>query len=55
MKSLHIKFTDGSNPWFLMNRTNREIQNAIRRWKRHYNIVDKYEENDIIYLILTEK
>ena len=55
MAGLHIKFTNGSNPWLLLNASDREIKNAIRRWKRHYTVVDKEIVNEIIYLTLTEK
>lgn len=52
---LHITFTNGSNPWIMLNASDREIKNAIRRWKRHYTVVDKEIVNEIIYLTLTEK
>lgn len=55
MAGLHIKFTNGSNPWVMLNASDREIKNAIRRWKRHYTVVDKEIINEIIYLTLTEK
>jgi len=55
MAGLHITFTNGSNPWLMYSDSDRKIQNAIRRWKRNFRIVDRYEENDNIYLTITEK
>jgi len=55
MTGIHITFTNGSNPWLMLNASDREIKNAIRRWKRHYTVVDKEIVNEIIYLTLTEK
>lgn len=43
---LHISFTNGSNPFFQMYKRNgehlqtkKDVTAALRRWKRHYNIV----------------
>ena len=46
MKSIHITFTDGSNPWFMLNASDRDIQNAIRKWKRNFIVVDRFTENE---------
>ena len=55
MKSIHITFTDGSNPWFMLNASDRDIQNAIRKWKRNFIVVDRFTENDTIYMTLQVK
>lgn len=55
MAGLHITFTNGSNPWLMYSDSDREIQNAIRRWKRNFCIVNRCEENNIIYLTVREK
>lgn len=49
---LHITFTDGSNPFVQYRkkngqllRTKREVSNALRRWKRRYNITGHWSSD----------
>ena len=42
MKTLHIIFGNGSNPYVRFNMDERTFRNELRKWKRHYNIVHGY-------------
>ena len=51
---LHLQFTNGGRP-FVKYGDRQELKKELRRWKRHYNIIDSYEDNNSIQLILKEK
>ena len=55
MKTLHIIFGDGSNPYVRFNMDKKQFRNELRKWKRNYNIVHKYQNGTIFNITLEEK
>ena len=53
LNSLHITFTNGSNPYMTLGEVN--VYKELRKWKRHYNVVDRYIENATLFVRLMEK
>lgn len=55
MKTLHIIFGDGSNPYVRFNMDEHTFRNELRKWKRHYNIVHGYWNGDILNISVSHK
>lgn len=55
MKSLHIIFGDGSNPYVRFNMDEHTFRNELCKWKRHYNIVHGYWNGDILNISVSHK
>ena len=55
--SLHFSFTDGSNPYFALNRGHDEIIKEVAKWARNWDIKQNYVPSDTncFYATLTEK
>ena len=55
MKTLHIIFGDGSNPYVRFNMDEHTFRNELRKWKRHYNIVYGHWNGDILNISVSHK
>ena len=55
MKTLHIIFGGGSNPYVRFNMDERTFRNELRKWKRHYNIVYGHWNGDILNISVSRK
>lgn len=55
MKTLHIIFGDGSNPYVRFNMDERTFRNELRKWKRNYNIVSANWNDTILTISVTQK
>lgn len=55
MKTLHIIFGDGSNPYVRFNMDEHTFRNELCKWKRHYNIVHGYWNGDILNISVSHK
>lgn len=55
MKTLHIIFGDGSNPYVRFNMEERTFRNELRKWKRNYNIVSANWNDTILTISVTQK
>lgn len=55
MKTLHIIFGNGSNPYVRFNMDEHTFRNELRKWKRHYNIVHGYWNGDILNISVSHK
>ena len=53
--TIHITFTNGSNPYVRFNMDKKQFRNELRKWKRNYNIVHKYQNGTIFNITLEEK
>ena len=53
--TIHITFTNGSNPYIRFNMDKKQFRNELRKWKRNYNIVHKYQNGTIFNITLEEK
>lgn len=55
MKTLHIIFGNGSNPYVRFNMEERTFRNELRKWKRNYNIVSANWNDTILTISVTQK
>lgn len=55
MKTLHIIFGDGSNPYVRFNMDEHTFRNELRKWKRNYNIVSANLNDTILTISVTQK
>ena len=55
MKTLHIIFGGGSNPYVRFNMDEHTFKNELRKWKRHYNIVYGHWNGDILNISVSRK
>ena len=53
--TIHITFTNGSNPYVRFNMDKKQFRNELQKWKRNYNIVHKYQNGTIFNITLEEK
>jgi len=51
---LHIKFADGSNPFFFRG-TKEAIKREMERWKKYYVILDSVENTDSVWWLVEHK
>lgn len=55
MKTLHIIFGNGSNPYVRFNMDERTFRNELHKWKRNYNIVSANWNDTILTISVTQK
>lgn len=53
--TIHITFTNGSNPYVRVNMDKKQFRSELRKWKRNYNVVRKHQDGTIFNVILEEK
>ena len=53
--TIHITFTNGSNPYVRFNMNKKQFRNELRKWKRSYNVVRKHQDDTIFNITLEEK
>lgn len=52
---IHIRFTNGSNPYVRFCTDGHDVTKELRRWKRNYNILRKMDCGGILDVTLEEK